>query len=155
MNAFLVDSLLSARSHLINTNTLDNTIYLQKTQIQDTRNELSNLRQIDFSNLFRTGETLGIDLEALDQKYTDSIIRLKNEINMDMNAHTNEHKEVVTNLDLRIQEANHKLVIKLADLKTLIESVKVELTTTIVWLTVGGVGFLMGIDWVFQELINL
>jgi hypothetical protein len=155
MNAFLVDTLLSTRSTLINSNSLENAIYIQKSQMQDIRNELTSTRQNDCSTLKRTIEEIIMELETLDSKYSDSIQRLKSDIQMDLNSHTNDHKEVVGNLNLRIQEANHKLVIKLADMKTMVESLKIELTTLIVWTVVGGSGILMGIDWVFDQLEQL
>lgn len=46
MNAFLVDSSLSVRQELISANDLENETYLQKSHLQELRNELSDRKSV-------------------------------------------------------------------------------------------------------------
>ena len=71
------------------------------------------------------------EIENLDANYSEQILSLKSDISLDLHAHKAESKELTTQVDHKIQEIHHKLIIRLSDLKTNIESMKVDLTSQI------------------------
>lgn len=151
INAFLVDSTISLRLELMSAADLENDSYSAKAHLQDVRNELSSLRQNDSLNLKGDTDAILRDIENLEFRFTDLLIQLKNDISMDLNLHKAESKELTTEVDLKIQEINHKLIIRMAELKTNVETMKVELTTNIVWYTVGSIVGLIFLDWVTKD----
>ena len=106
--------------------------YLYKAHLQELRNELQLLRQNDSAALKSDTESIMREIENLNGKFSEMLGSLKSEIGMDINNHKTDGREVGTDTDLRIQEIHHRLVIKLSDLKTKIETMKVETTRTIV-----------------------
>ncbi|KAJ3284811.1 hypothetical protein HK104_009765 [Borealophlyctis nickersoniae] len=131
INALLVDSTLSIRSEILSKTDLENQTYLYKAHLQELRNELQLLRQNDSATLKADTETIMREVEGLNQKFSEMIGSLKAEISMDINNHKTEGREIGTDTDLAIQEIHHRLVIKLSDLKTKIETMKVETTRII------------------------
>ncbi|KAJ3047656.1 hypothetical protein HK097_011339 [Rhizophlyctis rosea] len=142
-------STLSIRSNILSKTDLENQTYLYKAHLQELRNELQLLRQNDSAALKSDTESIMREIENLNGKFSEMLGSLKSEIGMDINNHKTDGREVGTDTDLRIQEIHHRLVIKLSDLKTKIETMKVETTRTIVWMAVGFFGLLMTMDWIF------
>lgn len=152
INAFLVDSSLSLRNELLSKTDLENDSYSAKAHLQEVRNELSSLRQNDSLNIKGDVDSLLRDIESLELKFSDMLLHLKSDISIDLSSHKAESKELTNEVDLQIQEINHKLIIRLADLKTNIETMKVELTTNIVWLTVASLLALIALDYVTKDM---
>ena len=152
INAFLVDSSLSLRKDLLSKSDLENDSYSAKAHLQEVRNELSSLRQNDSLNIKGDVDSLLRDIENLELKFSDMLLHLKSDISIDLSSHKAESKELTNEVDLQIQEINHKLIIRLADLKTNIETMKVELTTNIVWLTVASLLALIALDYLTKDL---
>ncbi|KAH6581109.1 hypothetical protein BASA61_009232 [Batrachochytrium salamandrivorans] len=133
INAYLIDATHSVRATTLSTVELENETYLYKSQLQELRNELQLLRQNDSANLKADTEMVVRELESLHQKFADLLASLKGEVAMDLNNHKADSRELGTDTDLRIQEIHHKLVLRLSDLKTKIETMKVEMTRMIVY----------------------
>ncbi|EGF83296.1 hypothetical protein BATDEDRAFT_32705 [Batrachochytrium dendrobatidis JAM81] len=146
INAFLVDDTMAVRAATLSTVELENEIYLYKAQLQELRNELQLLRQNDSASLKADTETTIREIESLHQKFVDILASLKGEVAMDLNNHKADSRELGTDTDLRIQEIHHKLVLKLSDLKTKIETMKVEMTQMIVWMVIGLVSAIIVVD---------
>jgi hypothetical protein len=68
---------------------------------------------------------------------------------MDMNTHKAECKESNVKIELQTQQLEHQLVMQLSNLKTEMETMKVELTSNIVWMTMGCLTLMMVIDKLF------
>lgn len=79
--------------------------------------------------------------------WVEALNSLKGEISMDMNNRKSETRESAKITDLRIQDVQHKLVIKLAELKTGMEKLKMEITKRIVWVAIASFASLMLIDY--------
>ncbi|KAJ3370882.1 hypothetical protein HDU91_005809 [Kappamyces sp. JEL0680] len=124
--------------------------YLAKAHLQELRNELSGLRQNDSQNLKEEAQSILREIEFLDARFSDSLLQLKSDISMDLNLHKAESKELTTEVDLRIQEIHHKLSIRLSELKTNIETMKVDLTTSIFYVVFFSIASLIGLDWVLK-----
>lgn len=106
--------------------------YLYKAHLQELRNELQLLRQNDSAQLKADTEQILRDIESMNAKFSEIIGSLKTDVSMDINNHKTDGREVGTDTDLRIQEIHHKLIVKISDLKTKIETMKVETTRFIV-----------------------
>eukprot|EP00842_Homolaphlyctis_polyrhiza_P003297 jgi/Hompol1/3969/HPOL_003417-RA len=148
INAFLVDGTMAVREQTLSATDLENEVYLYKAQLQELRNELQLLRQNDSANLKADTEMVMREIESLNQKFTELVASLKAEVAMDLNNHKADAREQGTETDLRIQEIHHKLVLKLSDLKTKIETMKVELTRMIIWMIIVAVSFVALVDWI-------
>jgi hypothetical protein len=118
-----ISSTVTIRARMLTKTELENYTYRIRSELQDLRNELSLLRQNDTSTLKSLSEQLNIDIENLTQRFSESLATLKTEVNLDMNHRKADMREAATETDMRIQEVHHKLVLKLADLRTAIESV--------------------------------
>ncbi|KAI8915109.1 hypothetical protein BC831DRAFT_507699 [Entophlyctis helioformis] len=146
INAFLVDGTLSLRSATLSTIELENELYLYKSQLQELRNELQLLRQNDSVTLKADTDSVLREIETLNQKFSELVAALKADVAMDLNNHKSDSRELATDTDLRLQEIHHKLVLKMSDIKTRIETMKVELTRMIVWMIIGIVSLVMIVD---------
>jgi hypothetical protein len=130
---------------------MENQQYLQKSNLQDVRNELGSIRQNDSQNIKQESDALLRAIENLDQAVTEQMLNLKSEISLEMSNHKSDTKELAKAMDLCIQNVQHKLVIRLAEMKTNIETLKVELTTNIVWMTVLTMGAILTLDWILKK----
>ncbi|KAI9100515.1 hypothetical protein DFS34DRAFT_614856 [Phlyctochytrium arcticum] len=148
INALLVDSTLAVRSGILSKTDLENQTYLYKAHLQELRNELQLLRQNDSAQLKADTEQILREIESLNGKFAEMIGSLKTDVSMDLNNHKTDGREVGTDTDLRIQEIHHKLIVRISDLKTKIETMKVETTRIIVWMALGTFAILMSIDWI-------
>jgi hypothetical protein len=151
MNAFLVDSQLSVRSKLITQSELENQNFVHGSRLEDVKMEISSLRQNETQNTKQEVELLTRELDALQTQLVERVVGLKSDMSLELNQHKSDTKELAKSIDLGIQQVQHKLVIKLADMKTLIETMKVELTTDIVWMTVLTMGGILAFDWMLKK----
>ncbi|KAI8592909.1 hypothetical protein BDZ88DRAFT_406550 [Geranomyces variabilis] len=151
INALLVDSTLSIRSGILSKTDLDNQTYLYKAHLQELRNELQLLRQNDSTQLKADTDQILRDTESMNAKFSEIIGSLKTDVSMDLNNHKTDGREIGTETDLNIQEIHHKLILKISDLKTKIETMKVETTTNIVWMALATFATLMSVDWIFPK----
>ncbi|KAJ3024295.1 hypothetical protein HKX48_003120 [Thoreauomyces humboldtii] len=148
INALLVDSTLSIRSGILSKTDLDNQTYLYKAHLQELRNELQLLRQNDSTQLKADTDQIMRDTESMNAKFSELVGSLKTDVSMDLNNHKTDGREIGTDTDLNIQEIHHKLIVKISDLKTRIETMKVETTRNIVWMALGTFAILMSVDWI-------
>ncbi|KAJ3160333.1 hypothetical protein HDU86_000667 [Geranomyces michiganensis] len=144
-------STLSIRSGILSKTDLDNQTYLYKAHLQELRNELQLLRQNDSTQLKADTDQILRDTESMNAKFSEIIGSLKTDVSMDLNNHKTDGREIGTETDLNIQEIHHKLIVRISDLKTKIETMKVETTTNIVWMALATFAILMSVDWVFPK----
>ena len=97
--------------------------------------ELQYLRTNDSAKLKGDVEEVFRKISLLDLKFTELLSNLKSDIQMDTSSHKSENKETNSKIELGTQEIQHELLIRLSNLKTDIEQMKVELTASIVWIT--------------------
>jgi hypothetical protein len=152
MNAFLVDSTLSYRQQLLQRQETENQELSQNKALGDVKTELSRVCQNDSIKL--DSEWLAREISQMEHTMMDKIISLKSDISLEMNQLKTDTKDEMKQSEMEIQQLQHKLVIKFADLKTLVETVKVELTTEIVWMTVATMGGLLLFDWSLHSLLK-
>lgn len=82
------------------------------------RNDMQML-QTDLSLITR-------EVDSLEQRLSEGVADMKNEIQMDMNNRKNETREDQKAMDMKIQEINNKFTIRLGDIRTEIEAVRWE-----------------------------
>ncbi|RKO91468.1 hypothetical protein BDK51DRAFT_32244 [Blyttiomyces helicus] len=111
---------------------MENQTYLYKARLQELRDELQLLRQNDTVVLKTDCEIVLRDIEKLNIKLTEMISALKSEIGIEVNSHKTDGRETRNEMDLGIQEIHHRLIVKISDLKTRIESMKIESTRYVI-----------------------
>ena len=149
INTFLVDSLLTSKEKLVSNTNLEHDRYLQKSRLQDIRNELASLRHNETTAIRQLLETLQKNTTNLDQITNDKLLNLKSDLTNDVSNHRQTVRDIVSKLESKVQDINHKLVIDLAEVKTRTESLKIELTTHLVWMAFVSLGGLVIMDWLF------
>ena len=132
MDTLLKSHSAKLSSHILTTQELETETYSYKTHLQEQRNELQLLKLNESASLRSESESLTRDLEKLSQKFAEMTSSLKAEINLDLNNHKADGREIGTEIDLRTQQVLHKLIVKMSTLKTSLETIKVELTRDIV-----------------------
>lgn len=154
INALMVDTMLGLKDRILSTTDLENETYAYKSALADLRQELSLLRQNDTAQLRTEAEQILREIENMNSVWVDHTNTLKGEISMDMNNRKSETREHETLTELRIQDVQHKLVLKLSELKTAMERVKMESTTKVVWISLSTLGILMLVDYMYPMTPN-
>ena len=149
INTFLVDSMLSTKETLVSSTNLEHDRYIQKQRLQDIRNELASRRHNETTAIRTLVETLSKNMSSLDQMNNDKLINLISDLGNDISNHRQAIMEIESRVESKIQDINHKLVIDLAEVRTRSESLKIELTTHLVWIAVFSLGGLVVLDWIF------
>jgi phage-related minor tail protein len=79
----------------------------------------------DFEEILR-------EIDSLNQKFTEHVAALKSEITIELNNRKSEMREQSKRIDLLVQEINHDMVVKMSDVRTNIEAMKMGITQNIV-----------------------
>lgn len=149
LHASLQRASLQYHHRLASSQDFENQIYLYKAQLRKIRNELQFLRQNDSTNLKQDSEDIVRQVELAGHTFSEGVQSLKADISLDMNTHKNECKESNGRIESQAQQLEHRLVMQLSNIKTEIETLKVEATGNIVWMTLGCIACVMAIDKLF------
>ena len=133
----VMDNILKSHIENISNSTLqrselENQNYSYKASLSKQRDELSSLRLKESATLKSENESLLKELERLNSKFNELNSSLKSEINLDLNNHKSENREIGTEIHLETSQVIHKLLVKVSVLKMNMETVKVNLTRDIV-----------------------
>ncbi len=79
----------------------------------------------DFEEILR-------EIDSLNSKFTEYVAALKSEITIELNNRKSEMREQSKRIDLLVQEINHDMVVKMSDVRTNIEAMKMGITQNIV-----------------------
>lgn len=151
IDALLRKSLSEHGNSLLSKSDLDSEAFAFKNGLQDTRNGLQALRQNEYAALRTDAERLSRGLEALSQAFGETLSALKSDITMDLHSHKGAAREVGTDIDLRTQTIGHRLLVKISQLKTSMEALKVELTRDIVWYSCAFLLAILALDFVLPS----
>jgi hypothetical protein len=110
-------------------NTRSKETYHYKVSLHDLRAELSTLRRTETASLQSTTGMIQRELDMLSLKFREDFNNLKSDLQIDMNNRKAELKEEKQKCELRIQDMNHRLSILASELKTDIETMKLNLFT--------------------------
>ncbi|KAJ3187559.1 hypothetical protein HK101_009371 [Irineochytrium annulatum] len=105
--------------------------------------QLQLLRQNETGSLKGDVDQIMRNLDNLNQKLAERIASLKADVSMDLNNHKTEARDVSATIDLKVQEVNHHLILKIADLKTKMETLKMDTTRNIVWVALLSFAFIL------------
>ncbi|RKP03045.1 hypothetical protein CXG81DRAFT_4700, partial [Caulochytrium protostelioides] len=125
VNALLVDSLARLRSTMLTKAAHENETYLAKARLQEFRDELALLRRSETASLKAEAEHTARALETLRTQFADMASSLKADVSMDLNHARAEGREAAAGTDLAIQEARHRLAVRLSGLRARVETMKV------------------------------
>lgn len=86
-------------------------------------------------------------IELLNNTFNEAISSLKSETTIDMNNRKAETRQISKRIDFELQDLNHDLLLKLSNMKTTIEAMKMKITTNVVWVAIGTFSSLLLLDW--------
>jgi hypothetical protein len=143
----VMDNILKSHIDHLNSSTLkrselENLNYSYRSALSKQKDELSSLRLKESAVLKSENEFLIKEIERLTSKFNEFNSSLKSEINLDLNNHKSDNRELGTDIHLATSQVIHKLLVKISVLKMNMETVKVNLTRDIVWYSFG---FFLGI----------
>ena len=72
------------------------------------------------------------EIDSLNSRFTEHVASLKSEITIELNNRKSEMREQSKRIDLLVQEINHDMVVKMSDVRTNIEAMKMGITQNIV-----------------------
>lgn len=84
------------------------------------------MRRNDMQMLQTEMSLITREVDSLEQRLSEGVADMKNEIQMDMNNRKNETRQDQKKMDMQIQEINNKFTISLGDIRTEIEAVRWE-----------------------------
>lgn len=97
-----------------------------KAALSELRTEVQVMRRNDMQTLQTDLSLITREVDSLEQRLSEGVADMKNEIQMDMNNRKNETREDQKGMDMKIQEINNKFTIRLGDIRTEIEAVRWE-----------------------------
>ncbi|KAI9145773.1 hypothetical protein BKA69DRAFT_1049541 [Paraphysoderma sedebokerense] len=131
MHAILADSSLKTRSEMLVSTDLENETYLYKAALSELRTELKVVRQNDYATVKSETDSISREIDSLNQRLRDDISNLKSDIQIDMNNRKSEIREEAKLTEFKVQEVNNKLTVLCSDIKTDIETMKLETTKVV------------------------
>ncbi|CAO0797804.1 unnamed protein product [Mucor circinelloides] len=139
----------SVKQQLLLTSDLENESYLFKAALSELRTEVQVMRRNDMQMLQTDLSLITREVDSLEQRLSEGVADMKNEIQMDMNNRKNETREDQKEMDMKIQEINNKFTIRLGDIRTEIEAVRWETIwkgmtgVLLAGLTIASLGYLL------------
>ena len=100
-----------------------------KVALHELRTELSTLRKTETASLQSTNASIHRDLDILSLKFNEDFNVIKNDLQLEMNNRKTELREERQKNEIHLQEINHRLSILLGEVKTEVESMKLQLIT--------------------------
>ncbi|KAL1932686.1 hypothetical protein VTP01DRAFT_8364 [Rhizomucor pusillus] len=126
-------SIAASQHRLLRKADMENESYLYKAALSELRTEIQLLRRQDLQLLQAEASAVTHEVESVGQKLNEDIAIMKNEIVLDTNSRKNETRELQQAIDMRIQELNNRLTVRLGDMRTEIEAIRWET----IWKTLG------------------
>ncbi|GAA5809453.1 hypothetical protein MFLAVUS_002861 [Mucor flavus] len=139
----------SVRQQLLQKSDLENESYLFRAALSELRTEVQVMRRNDMQMLQTEMSLITREVDSLEQRLSEGVADMKNEIQMDMNNRKNETRQDQKKMDMQIQEINNKFTIRLGDIRTEIEAVRWETIwkgmagVALAGLTIASLGYLL------------
>lgn len=105
------------------------------------------MRQTDSNVLEQETENINSTITKLNSSFTDILSILKSDILIELNQRKSESRENSKLIDLGIQEVNHELKLRISDVRTTIEAMKMAITQSIVRVALGTFASIMFLDY--------
>lgn len=167
----LSDAVLALRSQMVSKQDLEQDQLLFQARLSHLRQELDRLKTLNqFELEVGCGGRFGRpsqcspqishipfyqqvtrEIENLNNQFNESLVTLKSEIDMEMNNRKTEARDVSKDTTIAITQVNHKLILKLADVKTRMEEIKLNVIRRILWTAMATVILLIATDFVIPH----
>lgn len=116
-------------SKMVTKSQVEKETYFYKAALHDMKSELTSLRKTETANLQSATMSIERDLESLSSKFREDSSAIKSEMQLDLNQRRSEMKDVLNKQEMKVQEMDHYMSIRVGELKTAIETTKLELLT--------------------------
>ncbi|KAF5369816.1 hypothetical protein D9758_001118 [Tetrapyrgos nigripes] len=122
--ALLVDRIGRVRREALTSKDLDNQAYLFRAALSELRSEITLTTKNDSATVQTASTALRREVDKLDVKMKEDLATLKHEIQIDLDSHKNETKEMFKRRNMMIEDILHRSIVSISDLRTDIEEVK-------------------------------
>ena len=127
---------------------------INNQKIPSTLADIKLTRKLKNIELEKQSSFIQSQIDFIDYNLTEQLMILKSDVSIDLNSYKSWLKELETDTDLKRQQVLHKLEIKVSGIKTMVETIKIELAVYIVWIAIGFIAFLMIFDYVLVKIIS-
>ncbi len=111
----------------------DNILY--KSNLTELRNDLRTVKQTEHTSLQQSSSDIQNSLSTISDELKEQMTQLKSDMQIEMENKKNEMREELTVLETKSQEVNNKLGVVSSDVKTEIERMKLDVTSSIIFRT--------------------
>ncbi|KAG1405762.1 hypothetical protein G6F60_003393 [Rhizopus arrhizus] len=122
----LRERLAQIEENYIVSSDFDNDTYFIKSGLSELKTEIQMMKRQDVQILKADKDMLAREVDTVAQRLNEQVELMKNEITLELNNKKNETRMDHQEIDIKIQELNNKLTIKLSEFKMGLESVRLE-----------------------------
>ncbi|KAJ2451793.1 hypothetical protein EV183_003389 [Coemansia sp. RSA 2336] len=120
------ESMERLKSNMLTKSDLENDAYLFRAALQELRTETQMIRKNDQAILESQSAAIDRDIESLAQRLTDEIANLRSDIEIELNNHKHDSIHEMKSLDMELHGLASKYQVVLGEMKTDIETIKLE-----------------------------
>ncbi|KAJ2668094.1 hypothetical protein IWW42_005469 [Coemansia sp. RSA 1085] len=122
----IYESMERLKSNMLTKSDLENDAYLFRAALQELRTETQMIRKNDQAILESQSAAIDRDIESLAQRLTDEIANLRSDIEIELNNHKHDSIHEMKSLDMELHSLASKYQVVLGEMKTDIETIKLE-----------------------------
>ncbi|KAJ2821047.1 hypothetical protein IWW50_004805, partial [Coemansia erecta] len=120
------ESIERLKANMLTKSDLENDAYLFRAALQELRTETQMIRKNDQAILESQAAAINRDIESLAQRLTDEVANLRSDIEIELNNHKHDSIHEMKSLDMELHKLASNYQIVLGEMKTDIETVKLE-----------------------------
>ncbi|KAJ2148986.1 hypothetical protein J3F82_004607 [Coemansia sp. RSA 637] len=120
------ESMEQLKSNMLTKSDLENDAYLFRAALQELRTETQMIRKNDQAILESRAAAINRDIESLAQRLTDEVANLRSDIEIEINNHKHDSIHEMKSLDMELHRLASNYQIVLGEMKTDIETIKLE-----------------------------
>ncbi|RKP09261.1 hypothetical protein THASP1DRAFT_22869 [Thamnocephalis sphaerospora] len=128
MSELLTHGGTETRRQMLDKDDLENERYLFRAALDELRTEIEVLRRTDHATLKAESDTVARDVDVLTQRLREGIATLRQENQVVMNSRKLEQRADEKEMDVRVQDLNDQLMVKLGEVRTQVEAMKMAAT---------------------------
>ncbi|KAJ1856696.1 hypothetical protein GGH12_002883 [Coemansia sp. RSA 1822] len=120
------ESMEQLKASMLTKSDLENDAYLFRAALQELRTETQMIRKNDQAILESRAAAINRDIESLAQRLTDEVANLRSDIEIEINNHKHDSIHEMKSLDMELHRLASNYQIVLGEMKTDIETIKLE-----------------------------
>ncbi|KAI9221100.1 hypothetical protein BC828DRAFT_357369, partial [Blastocladiella britannica] len=132
------DSITNLRSTMVTKPEQEKNTHMYKVDFTALKSEMKMLEKSDFSLLRTETERLTAELEKLKQRLREETNRLQAGVRLDMNLEKGRIRDESSVQEAKIREADARIETEIANIRTVMESIKYDIIRNVVGTLVGG-----------------